>query len=128
MIPLTLKLHSPRYAVVRLDPKAAIPPWAFQGEFFSLTVTPEEMSLITVETLLPADLPAERNWRILQVVGPLDFALIGILSSLSTTLANRKISIFAVSTYDTDYLLVKEDKLPLALEALTEEGHEILQP
>ena len=126
MIPLTLKLHSPRYAVVRLDPKAAIPPWAFQGEFFSLTVTPEEMSLIAEETLLPADLPAERNWRILQVVGPLDFALIGILSSLSTTLANRKISIFAVSTYDTDYVLVKDKDIDKAVIALKTAGYEML--
>jgi hypothetical protein len=68
----------------------------------------------------------ESGWRILKVLGPLDFSLIGIISSISSVLADRKISIFAVSTYDTVYILVKDSYIGEAVSALTEKGYEII--
>jgi len=73
------------------------------------------------------NIKCEKDWRILRVEGPLDFSLIGILSSISTTLANKGISIFAISTYDTDYILVKDKKVDMAIDALSAEKYEIIR-
>ena len=67
----------------------------------------------------------ERGWRAICVAGPLDFALVGVLASLSGTLASAGVSIFAISTFDTDYILVKEDMLGAAREALAAAGHQV---
>ena len=91
--------------------------------FVSLTVTGEEVSLVCPEAAMPANrTAAETGWRCLKILGPLDFSLTGILAEISAALARRKISIFAVSTFDTDYILVKNERVPEAVEALKERG------
>ncbi len=108
-----------RYAVCRLDPSAAIPPWAQGGgPLLSITRSENELSIVADQELVPADIKSERNWAAMRVQGQLDFALIGIIASLTTVLANVKISCFAISTYDTDYILVKEDNARAAEEVL----------
>lgn len=105
---LTLTWLPGRYAVCRLAPDAAIPSWANRAAgFTSITRTDEELSIVADDSVVPTDITAELDWVALRVVGPLDFSLIGVLAALSSTLAKQQVSVFAISTYDTDYLLVK---------------------
>lgn len=115
-----------RFAVCQLDAKAGIPSWAVQGEFFSVSRTSDELSIVCSEQNVPADQKVEKGWRSLKVQGPLDFGLTGILSSLAKPLADAGISIFAISTFDTDYLMVKEEHLEKAVSALTQAGHRFI--
>jgi hypothetical protein len=114
------------FAVARLSPEQEIPTWAVIGErkhLLSITYTREELSIVCAEEQVPAEVKCERDWRVLQIVGPLDFALVGILARVATTLAQGGISIFALSTYDTDYILVKERVLAKAVALLEQDGH-----
>ncbi|HEY7848912.1 MAG TPA: ACT domain-containing protein, partial [Ktedonobacterales bacterium] len=86
---------------------------------------PDELSLVLPEASAPEGATTEAGWRALRVAGPLDFALIGVLASLAEPLAQAGVSIFAISTYDTDYLLVREVALTEALTALRAAGHTI---
>jgi hypothetical protein len=115
------------FAVARLNPTDAIPPWATRGSFSSVTRTAEEASVVCAAAGLPANVQAEHGWRCLRVAGRLDFSLTGVLASIANPLAAAGLSIFVVSTYDTDYVLVREASLGLALENLRCAGHEIEQ-
>lgn len=110
-------------AVCRLDPTDPVPAWATEGPFVSVTRTPGELSVVCRDDAVPDGVRAERGWRALRVDGVLDFSLVGVLARLATPLANAGVSVFAVSTFDTDYLLVKEADLAAAVEALREAGH-----
>jgi uncharacterized protein len=118
LIVLNLKL-----AVCRLEANDTVPGWVFNQPFWSVTRTGEEISLILPDDMVPADWQVERGWRAFKVEGPLDFGLIGILSEISSALARNGISIFALSTYDTDYILLKAEKLDCATAALREAGY-----
>ena len=115
------------FAVCRLPPKSAPPSWLFESSsFYSLTKTDDELSIVCLQHLVPANVtPCEKDWSCLKVQGPLDFGLTGIMASLATPLAKVGISMFAVATFDTDYLLVKTNRLEEAIEALKNEGHDI---
>jgi uncharacterized protein len=129
---LTLSIPEGRLGVCRLETGSEIPAWVYGSIFFSVTQTPEELSVVCQESSIPANLPAgirvEKGWNCLKVEGPLDFGLTGILAGISRILANKDISIFAISTYDTDYILVRETDLEYAVKALSEEGYEIQKP
>jgi len=112
-----------RLAVCRLDPEDDIPPWVPSVGFTVLTRTAEELSILCDERSVPGNIKAEKGWRILKVKGPLDFSQVGVLATIAVPLAMAGVSIFAVSTYDTDYILVKESLLVQAVTALREEGH-----
>ena len=122
---LTLTVLTAPLAVCRLAPGEPLPAWALLGEFFSVTRTTDELSIVCPQALVPAQVQAERGWRALKVAGPLDFALTGILASLAGALAKAGISIFAISTYDTDYVLVKAETLERACDLLRAQGHQI---
>ncbi len=107
-----------KLAICRLKTNAPIPDWALKHSFFSITRTDDELSIVCPESHVPKGIKAEKGWAVLKVQGPLDFGLTGILSSLLTPLAENKISVFALSTYDTDYILIKEHALEEALEIL----------
>lgn len=120
---MNLQLLSPSFAVCRLR---ALPREVRRWYF--LAVTDEEISLVCPEEDAPADAErVDRGWRALRVDGPLDFSLIGILADLSSALAAADVGLFAVSTYDTDYLLVKEPQLARAVEALARAGNTVRQ-
>ena len=120
---LTLSLLPDNYSICRLGPAADIPPWALAGNYFSITRTEEELSLVCSQEVVPDGVLCEKGWRCIMVVGPLDFSLTGILASLTASLAEVGISVFAISTFDTDYLLVKADNLKRAVLKLQEAGH-----
>ncbi len=112
-------------AVCRLPPSSKAPDWATEGKFFSLTRTPGELSIVCPEANAPADVEKETGWRAIRVEGPLDFSLVGVLAAITEPLAEAGVSIFAVSTYDTDYVLVKGDALERAISVLRQAGHEV---
>ncbi len=112
-----------RLAVCSLDGNTAIPHWALQGSFFSVTRTAEELSVVCPESLVPEGVQAERGWRAMRVAGVIEFSVIGVLAGLTVPLAEAGISVFAVSTYDTDYVLVREPELGRAIEVLRRAGH-----
>ena len=120
---LTLSIIPTLLAIVRLEPSSAIPLWGIQGkDFFSITRTRDELSVVCAEDLVSQsaleDARIERGWRVLKVEGPLDFGLTGVLASLAQPLADAGISIFAISTFDTDYLMVKQEKFQKAVAVL----------
>lgn len=119
---MTLKLIEGNYSIYRLEPSASIPEITYQSSFYSISKTDEELSIVCESKYIIADAKVEDNWGLIKVVGPLDFSLTGILSSLTQPLAEAKISIFAISTFDTDYLLVKSEKLEETKATLEREG------
>lgn len=123
---LTMQLMKETYGVCRLDSGESIPEWASRGKFFSITRTEDELSVVCDEQAIPERVKCEKDWRVLKVLGPLDFSLIGILSSISSILAEEKISIFAISTYDTDYILVKEKDLKQGIKALEANRYKVI--
>jgi hypothetical protein len=112
-------------AVCQIPPDSPTPGWIFGLPFFSITHTSSELSLVAPEASIPPDWKAERGWKGLKVEGPLDFGLTGILASLAVPLAEAGISIFAISTYDTDILLVKADQLEKAVLTLKSAGFSV---
>jgi len=113
------------FAICRLDAASAIPTWATAGRFFSITRTGEELSIVCLQADVPEGIRCERDWRCLAVAGPLPFTMVGVLHSLVQPLAEAGISVFALSTFDTDYLLVKAVDLARAIDALRQHGHVI---
>jgi hypothetical protein len=115
-------------AVVRLPPDVHVPQWAFSaapGTLWSLTRTDDEVSIVRAADAVPSDARAERGWRALRIAGTIDFGLTGVLAAVLAPLADAGISIFAVSTYDTDYVLVRAGALDAAVEALRRAGHDV---
>jgi uncharacterized protein len=111
-------------AIVRLSPEQEIPQWVWQDRsFLSLTYTTEELSIVCASSSVPTAVQCEKDWVAIKVRGPLDFSLTGILAALAGPLAAHGIPIFAISTFDTDYVLVKEQDLSRAKGALEQAGH-----
>ena len=108
---LELLILDDRLAVCRLDQGSGVPSWATGGDFFSITRTSEELSVVCQDSIVPEGVRAVKGWRVMRVVGTFEFSMVGILASLTTPLAEAGIGLFALSTFDTDYLLVKEDDL-----------------
>jgi hypothetical protein len=121
---LTLKVLPGQLAVCRLGPDAPVPLWA-AGPVTSITRTEEELSVVCAEEAVPPDVRAERGFHCLSVVGPLDFSGVGILASLALPLADAGVSVFVVSTFDTDLLLVRKTLLSTAVAVLRAAGHRI---
>jgi putative acetyltransferase len=113
------------FAVCRLGADASIPPWASAGRFFSITRTADELSIVCRAADVPEGVVCERGYRCLRVAGTIPLSAVGVLASLTAPLSAAGISVFAVSTFDTDYLLVKEDNVEAALGALRRQGHAV---
>jgi hypothetical protein len=122
---LTLTRLPGRYAVARLEPQAEVPLWARSSTFASVTRTRHELSIVCDDAHVPAGVTAQRGFCGLRVNGPLDFSETGILASLAGPLAKAGISIFAVSTYDTDYLFVPAVQEHEAVQVLIGAGHAV---
>lgn len=118
-----LSLLPETFAIVGLRPAAVVPGWAMQGSFFSVTRTPDELSIVAEESRVPADIQSQGGWRVMKVHGPFVLSEVGVLASLAGPLAAAKISAFVVSTFDTDYLLVANENLAPAISTLERAGH-----
>lgn len=124
---MDLSFLADSFAVCRLSPQAEIPAWVLiDRSFVSITYTADELSIVCPLAYVPAGVPAERHWLALKVEGPQDQAFTGVLASLVAPLAAAGISIFALSTFDTDYLLIKEPQLAHARQVLEAAGHHFL--
>lgn len=120
--PLRLHVHAGSMAIVRLAADAGTPDWIRQASWCSVTRTGEELSVVCESRLVPDDVRQSAGWRLLQVEGPLDFSLTGILHRITAPLAAAGISLFAISTFDTDYVLVGETDLEAAIPCLEASG------
>ena len=113
-------------AICRLPPGAPIPEWASRAHrFLTVSRTREELSITLDAEVVPAGVACARGYRALRVQGPLDFDLVGVLAALAAPLAQAGVSIFNISTYDTDYVLVKSADLARAVAALERAGHRV---
>ena len=126
MSTLTLKLLEETFAIHSLAIDIDIPKAVFDAPIFFIAKTYEETSLVLPQSVNILSDEVEKDWQALEVVGPLDFTLTGILSKISTILADEKISIFAISTFDTDYILVKSKNVSLATAALISNDYQII--
>ena len=115
------------YAVCQLSPAQPLPGWATSGELFSVTRTPDELSLVCAAGQVPADVRHAPGWTAFRLHGPFDFALTGILAGVLNPLHAAGVGIFALSTYDTDYVLVQAAQLGQAVTALRAAGYTVLE-
>jgi len=113
------------YAICQMDPQAGIPEWASMGGVFSITRTPDELSIICRREQIPEDAPCRPGWRALKIEGPFEFEEIGVLASLTAPLAVAQISLLTISTFDTDYIFIQTENFDLALQVLQAAGHQI---
>ena len=123
---LTLEILPGELAVAKLPADSPLPSWAGGRSFCCLLRTEQELTVVCPSASLPEGVEAESGWRAMQVRGPLPFEEVGILSCLSGALARAAVSIFALSSFSTDTILVPEALLPRACSALRSEGHEVL--
>jgi len=125
-VKLTLKCLNEYFTIHRLPAHSEIPPQVFSSAIYFIAKTFDEVSIVLPQDIIIESSKTESNWRALQVLGPLDFALTGILSNIATLLADQKISIFAISTFDTDYILVKKEVLNAAIDVLTANNYQVM--
>ena len=122
---LKFRLLPGPYAIVRLASNAPVPNWAPKGNFTSVTRTLDELSVVCATENLPADVLSPHRWICLKLEGPFPFSQTGVLLSFIEPLSSKGIPIFALSTYDTDYVLIQEEFVDASLNALHEAGHEL---
>jgi hypothetical protein len=122
---MRLSVLSPTFAICRMASDSVVPEWALHGTFFTVSRTDDELSIVCEESLVPAGVQAELSWRALKLHGPIPFAVTGVIASLTKPLAEAKISVSAIATYDTDYLLVKSGTLSAAIAALRAAGFQV---
>jgi hypothetical protein len=126
---LNLALLEGRFAICRLGVNEPVPAWVLDASgFIAFVRTSDELSVLCQEKILPANILSESGWRMFMVEGPLDFAITGVLLALAKPLSDAGLSILAISTFGTDYLLVKEEALESAVHALAAAGHRIKRP
>lgn len=123
---LDLHLLPGRMAVSQLPPDAEPPLWCLRASgFCSLTRTADEWSAVCAEEAVPETVRSEKGWRLFRVAGTLDFSLTGVMASIAGPLSAAGVSLFAIATYDTDYVMVKADQLDQAIAALRDAGHAV---
>jgi hypothetical protein len=123
---LKFRMLAGPYAIVRLAPGAGVPEWTTHGEFTSITRTSDELSVVCLSENVPPEIRPPQRWVCLKLQGPFPFSLTGVLLSFIEPLSSNKIPIFAISTYDTDYVLIQEEFGRAALDQLQKAGHELL--
>lgn len=120
---LTFRRHSQPLAVCRLDPGEALPAWASTAGFSALVRTPDELSLVCAQASVPEGVQAQPGWVALELIGPFSFTTTGVLAAALVPLAESGTPVFAISTFDTDWILVPAERIEKAVRALTAAGH-----
>ena len=123
---LILSILPETLAICRLEKDSPIPEWVLTASFFSITRTDRELSIVCTQLNIPEGVKHEDGWRCLKVEDTLDFSLTGVIASLTMPLAFEGISVFVLSTHDTDYLLVRERSLDKAASVLSQNGHLVI--
>jgi hypothetical protein len=123
---MTITILENTYSIYQFDVNSELPQWIYQSEFYSVTRTRDEISVVAIQTDVSAGIKCSRDWKILKVEGPLDFSLVGIIAGISNVLKDKGISIFTISTYDTDYILLGGKDLNEGIYALEENGYIIV--
>lgn len=124
----TLLLLPERYGVVRLEPGTELNTKGGQTtDLLAVIHTPEETTVVCLERIIPKSRLAEKGWRALKIAGKLDFSLVGVLASLLNPLAETGVSVYTLSTYSTDFILIKGRQLEKAIQVLRNMGHEIIE-
>jgi hypothetical protein len=124
---LKFRLLAGQYAILRLAPDVPAPEWVVKSEFVSITRTPDELSIVCPVESIPPDINFDLRWICLKLEGPFAFSQTGVLLSFIEPLSNNGVPIFAVATYDTDYVLIPQDHTQQALDLLRGAGHELLK-
>lgn len=114
----TLQILDELFTIHSFTPDSTVPTSVFSAKVYFISKTYDELSIVVPENVHLDSLESESNWRALEVLGPLGFSLTGILSNIAGVLAEKEISIFAISTFDTDYILVKQENLKKAVNSL----------
>jgi uncharacterized protein len=115
-----------KYAIYRFGNESVLPDWIYSSGFYSITKTKDEISVVAVQNnLISSNILCNKDWRIIKILGPLDFSLVGIIAEISAIFKKKKISIFTISTYDTDYFLIKQKDLDIAIQALNKNDHKV---
>jgi hypothetical protein len=113
-----------KYSIYKFNDVHTLPEWIYLSDFYSITGTKDELSVVAFQRdLISEDFNCSKDWRILKVVGPLDLSLVGIIADIAAILRDKKISIFTISTYDTDYIMVKQKNLAAGIDALREKKY-----
>jgi hypothetical protein len=120
---LVLSVLEETFSIHRLAPDASLPEAVSECDFYSLSKTTDELSLVCPEHIAVKSEKSNPDWKCLKVAGPLDFELTGILAGITEVLAKEKLSVFAISTFDTDYILIKKQGLTAAISALQRVGY-----
>ncbi len=123
---VTIIVYDGLFVICRLAPGDELPTWSAESDFLSVTRSPEELSIVCSQHLLPRDVQCSRNWRMMRIEGVLDLQMTGVLSGLLSPLAKEDVSVFVLSTFDTDYFMVPEQMLEQASEILRAEGHRVI--
>ena len=114
------------YAIYRFGNESSLPDWIYSSGFYSITKTKDEISVVASQNdLPPSDITCNKDWRIIKIQGPLDFSLVGIIAEITAIFKKKKISIFTISTYDTDYFIIKQKNLDIGIQALIENDHKV---
>ncbi|WP_371372559.1 ACT domain-containing protein [Thalassotalea aquiviva] len=122
----TLRLLNETFHIHSFTPETPIPEQVFNAKIFFISKTYDELSVVVPDDFNLPSMEVEKDWRALEVLGPLGFSLTGILSNISGVLAENKISIFAISTFDTDYILIKQDTVKSAISALRSNDYMVI--
>jgi hypothetical protein len=113
-----------KYSIYKFKTDCSLPDWIYSSEFYSITKTKDELSVVAAHTdSVSETISYNTDWRILKIIGPMDLDMIGVIADISNILKEQKISIFTISTFDTDYILVKQKNLSDTILALSEKNH-----
>ena len=124
---LQLSVFPNQYAICKLSDSRDIPAWNPGLDLLGVIYSKDEITIICEESYVPSNAMVEYGWRLLEVVGSLDFNLVGILAGLTSALAKVNVSVFVLSTYRTDFMMVKEQDLTDAINGLTAEGYRVVE-
>jgi len=122
---MNLKLLCPEFSVCKFSPESKIPLWALESEYLFLSRTSDELSVFCPTIIIPSGVQSDGGWRCFRVDGDLEFEQIGVVSTVSTPLANAGISLFLVSTHDRDYVFIRQEKITKAIEIYKDQNFQI---
>jgi hypothetical protein len=123
---MNLTVLKNKYAIYKFQIGCILPGWVYLSDFYSITRTKDELSVVAVQTdLVTGEITCSKDWRILKIIGPLDLSLVGVIADISNILKEKRIAIFTISTYDTDYIMVRLNKLNTSVKALSDKGYNI---